>query len=273
MINYKRLENNINELARQFQSARPQRHLVLDDFLDPKIALEASLKFPKLSEMDQLRDFRQDKAQDPYLTKFNPIFQQIIFEHLHSPRFLELMKKLLGVQSLHADPQLYAAGLAQGGDKSFLNVHIDNSSHPTQPWYRRLNILVYLNPNWTEEKGGHVEFYSDDMKESVAILPSFNRAVLFATHQKSWHGYRTVHTPDGDSRKSINIYYFSEESPTGQKYYHVTSFKARQNEAVNKILYPLDNALRSIARWIRPQKDSHAVFFPLENEEKIQKNR
>lgn len=264
MINYEKFERNIDALSKEFQSQKPQRYLILDGFLDPQIAMDASIKFPKLSEMDQLRDFRQDKAQDPSLAKFNPIFQEIIFQHLHSPRFVNLMRNLSGISSLRADPQLYAAGLAQGGDKSFLNVHIDNSSHPTQPWYRRLNILVYLNPNWTEEKGGHVEFYSDDMKESAAILPVFNRAVIFATHQKSWHGYRTVNTPDGDSRKSINIYYFSEESPTGENYYHITSFKARENELKNKILYPFDNTLRTIARWVRPKKDSHAVFFNTE---------
>lgn len=262
MINYEKLERNAENLAEQFQKAAPQRHVVLDNFLLPDIALEASSKFPRLSEMDQLRDFRQDKAQDPAIAKFNPIFGNIIFEHLHSPRFVKFMSQLTGIQTLHADPHLYAAGLAQGGDKSFLNVHIDNSSHPVQPWYRRVNILVYLNPNWTEEKGGHVEFYSDDMKRSTAILPIFNRAVIFATHKKSWHGYRTVNTPDGDSRKSINIYYFSEESPTGDKYYHITSFKAREHEVQNKLLYPLDNAVRTIARWVRPNKDSHAVFYP-----------
>ena len=58
---------------------------------------------------------------------------------------LELLSRITNIPNLHADPQLYASGLAQGGNRSFLNVHIDNSSHPVEPWYRRLNLLVYFN--------------------------------------------------------------------------------------------------------------------------------
>ena len=39
---------------------------------------------------------------------------------------LELLSRITNIPNLHADPQLYASGLAQGGNGSFLNVHIDN---------------------------------------------------------------------------------------------------------------------------------------------------
>ncbi|HEY9665825.1 MAG TPA: 2OG-Fe(II) oxygenase, partial [Coleofasciculaceae cyanobacterium] len=96
---------------------------------------------------------------------------------------------------------------------------------------------------------------------SVAILPVFNRMVIFATDKQSWHGYRRVNTPDGDTRKSINIYYFTEQSPDRSDYYHITSFRARNNEMLHKALYPLDNMVRTMARKVRPQKDNHAVLF------------
>ena len=106
-----------------------------------------------------------------------------------------------------------------------------------------------------------MELWSSDMSKSVAILPTFNRLVLFATDKQSWHSYRQVNTPDGDTRKSINIYYFTEQSPDGRDYYHITSFRARNNEILNKVLYPADNMIRTVARSLRPNKDGHAVLF------------
>lgn len=261
MLNYNLLESQSDYYAKRFAEAKPHRHIIIDGFLQPEIADEAFQNFPKLEQMDTLKDFRQVKAQDPSIQKFHPIFREIIFQHLHSQRFLRILNKITGIADLIGDDQLYAAGLAQGGNGSFLNVHIDNSSHPVTKYYRRCNLLLYLNKDWTEEKGGHLEIWSPDMSESVAILPVFNRMVIFATDKQSWHGYRRVNTPDGDTRKSINIYYFTEQSPDNTDYYHITTFRARKEELLQKALYPLDNMVRSVARQIRQNKDSHAVLF------------
>ncbi len=261
MINYELLESHLDEYAQKFREAKPYRHLIIDGFLDSTIAMQAFQVFPKMEQMETLKDIRQFKAQNPDISKFHPIFREIFFEHLQSSRLLKIITQITGIPNLHADPKLYASGLAQGANGSFLNVHIDNSSHPTEPWYRRLNLLLYLNPYWTEEKGGHLEIWSKDMSESAAILPIFNRMVIFATDKQSWHGHRRVNTPDGDTRKSINIYYFTKESPDGTDYYHITSFRGRQNEVINKVLYPVDNLVRTIGRKMRPKKDEHAVFY------------
>ncbi|PSO64277.1 MAG: hypothetical protein BRC36_06875 [Cyanobacteria bacterium QH_2_48_84] len=117
----------------------PFPHLVVDDFLEPTVAEQAYANFPKMEKMDALKDIRQYKAQDPNISNFD------------------------GIRDLKPDQKLYAAGLAQSTDGGFLNVHVDNSSHPVQSWYRRINILVYLNPHWSEEKGGHLELWSQNM--------------------------------------------------------------------------------------------------------------
>ncbi|MCL1468528.1 2OG-Fe(II) oxygenase [Argonema galeatum] len=261
MINYNLLESQIDNLAKSFAEAKPIRHLTIDNFLSEEVANQAFSVFPTMEEMDVLKDFRQDKAQDPAINKFNLIFSELVSQHLHSERFLALISRISGIPNLRTDSKLYAAGLAQGGNGSFLNVHIDNSSHPVNPWYRRLNLLVYLNKHWAEENGGNLELWSPDMSESVAILPIFNRMVIFATDKQSWHSYRRVNTLDGDTRKSINLYFFTEESADGTHYYHVTSFKARKNEILNKIVYPVDNLVRTVARALRPNKDAHAVLY------------
>ena len=96
---------------------------------------------------------------------------------------------------------------------------------------------------------------------STAILPVLNHTALFATDKQSWHGYCPVHAPDGDTRKSINIFYFTEESPEGADYYHVTTFRARKNEPVKKVIYPIDNLVRKAAPKLRAEKDGHAILF------------
>ncbi len=267
-INYDLLETHLETYQRSFAEAEPCQHLIIDGFLKPEIAQMAFWSFPKMKEMDMLKDFRQFKAQDPNLNKFHSVFQDIIFENLHSPRFLEILAKITAIPNLMVDSKLYAAGLAQGSNGSFLNVHLDNSSHPVNKWYRRLNLLIYLNQNWTEEKGGHLELWNHNMSESVSILPIFNRMVIFATDRQSWHGYRQVRTPDGDTRKSINIYYFTEQSPDCTDYYHITSFRARKNEFLHKVLYPADNIARKVVRYLRFQKDKHAVLFDREKTSK-----
>lgn len=266
MLNYALLDSKIDEYARQFQNAHPFPHLVVDDFLEPTVAEQAYANFPEMEKMDALKDIRQYKAQDPNISNFDPIFGKIIFDHLNAARFLEIVERISGIRDLKPDQKLYAAGLAQSTDGGFLNVHVDNSSHPVQSWYRRINILVYLNPHWSEEKGGHLELWSQNMSELIAILPSFNRMVMFATNKSSWHGHRRVNTPDGDTRKSINIYHFTEESPDGSQYYHVTSFRGRRKERVNQLVYPIDNFVRTAARRLRKRKDEHAVLFKEENE-------
>ena len=262
MIDFARLEQQLDSYTKRFQGCSPlPGHLVIDDFLEPSVAKQAYEVFPKMGEMDTLKDYRQEKAQDPAIQKFHPIFQDIIFKHLHSRPLVTLLSAISGIKNLNPDPQLYAAGLAQGANGSFLNVHVDNSSHPVNGRYRRLNLLIYLNPHWNEAKGGHFELWSNDLKESTAILPVFNRMLIFATNKTSWHGYRPVNTPDGDTRKSINIYYFSEESPDGSDYYHVTTFRARPSETFNKVVYPVDNLVRTVARKLRSNKDKHAVLY------------
>lgn len=261
IFDFARFEMMCTEASGRYRQAFPFPHTSIDQFLKPDVATEAFQKFPSLAEMEQLKDMRQAKAQDPGLQKFDPIFKTLIFDVFNSSRFISGIETLTGVKGLMPDDELYAAGLAQGGDGSYLNIHIDNSSHPTKALYRRVNLIVYLNKNWNESKGGHIEFWDSAVKKCDAILPAFNRAAIFTVSQQSWHGYRRVNTPDGDTRKSINLYYFTKESPTGEHYYHVTSFRARPGEWFNRIRYPVDNWVRSTSRILRRKKDSHATLY------------
>jgi hypothetical protein len=54
---------------------------------------------------------------------------------------------------------------------------------------RRLNLLIYLNPDWKEEYGGSFEVWSNDMKTKIAgFAPVMNRMCCFSTGDDTMHG-------------------------------------------------------------------------------------
>ena len=71
---------------------------------------------------------------------------------------------------------------------------------------RRLNVLIYLNKDWEESYGGHLQLWDKDMKYcKKKYLPEFNSMVVFGTTDFSNHGHPDALTcPDNRSRKSIS---------------------------------------------------------------------
>jgi hypothetical protein len=90
----------------------------------------------------------------------------------------------------------------------YLNIHSDFSISPHTGHYRRLNLLIYLNDDWTDP-GGHLELYDND-GPVVAIAPEFGRTVVFQTSATSWHGHPRHASRE---RRSIAAYFFTEEPP------------------------------------------------------------
>ena len=84
---------------------------------------------------------------------------------------------------------------------------------------RRLNILIYLNQNWADHNGGHLELWDKNMKNcEKKILPIFNRMVIFSTTDFSYHGNpNKVKVNNDNSRKSIALYYYSNGRPSSKK--------------------------------------------------------
>jgi hypothetical protein len=120
-------------------------------------------------------------------------------------------------EPLLADPSLFGAGLHQSMNGAFLNVHVDYNIHPETKFHRRLNVLVYMNPNWKEEYEGHIELWDltgKERKQLGRFSPDFNRCVIFETNEISFHGHpKKLNTPEGVSRKSLATYYYTKNRP------------------------------------------------------------
>lgn len=227
----------------------PFPHIVLDDFLSPAAVRAAVREFPSAesAQWAEYRHFNSKKLGQSKRELLPPACLKIIDE-LSSEPFLELLRGLTGIPNLVADPSLEGGGIHQIARGGYLNIHADFTSHTKQKnWARRLNLLVYLNENWQEEFGGHLELWDRDMKGCKAkILPQLNRCVIFNTDATTFHGHPEPLTcPENVTRKSIALYYFTpeKEAPMARS----TEYRSRPEDSFGKrIMIFLDKlALRA----------------------------
>ena len=139
-----------------------------------------------------------------------------------SAAFLDWMGQLTGSPDLLYDPYYFGGGTHDNRNGQQLDVHVDFNRHPITHSHRRLNLIVYLNPEWRDDWGGLLELHRDPRAaddEVRWINPRFNRAVLFETTESSWHGFSPIALPAERadlSRRSIALYFYSRERPASE---------------------------------------------------------
>jgi Rps23 Pro-64 3,4-dihydroxylase Tpa1-like proline 4-hydroxylase len=231
-IDFQRLQREREQLERAFQTGDPIRHVVIDDFLSADVAQRAAQAFPKPEEMQiAFAGLAEVKNAEQTLSRLDPVFSEI-FSGLQSDAFVQWLSAVTHIPQLAADPELHGGGLHQGPDGSFLDVHADFNIHPKLGLYRRLNVLVYLNPHWEPQWQGYLELWSRDMKECRQYIePKLNRCLIMETHDYSYHGYKELRLPAGVTRKSVASYYYSpsrSEQQTEEE--HNTLFQLRPEQ-------------------------------------------
>lgn len=218
------------ELHDAHMGAAPFPHTVIDDFL-PRAVIDYCLThFPqKLGDGSQTFD----RDQERYKASFNPDEMspglRQIFYTFNSRPFIKVIENITGIRGLIPDPYFMGAGFHEIGTGGHLSVHVDFNHHKPMDLERRVNLLIYLNDDWEAEHGGQLEFWNEDMTECVqSIVPRANRAALFTLSDKSYHGNPTlVNHPDGRTRKSIALYYYTATWDDQQRPL-TTQFKRRQ---------------------------------------------
>lgn len=106
-----------------------------------------------------------------------------------------------------------------------------------QDSFNRPDRAIILN-------GGNFELWDDTRTKQKTLVAHQNRLVVMETNKTSWHSVSKV-TADRP-RCCVSNYYFSEISPDGDKYFHVTSFSGRPEQPVRRLVGVVDNALRNI---------------------------
>tara|TARA_B110000014_G_scaffold264027_1_gene262965 strand:- start:1931 stop:2746 length:816 start_codon:yes stop_codon:yes gene_type:complete len=235
---YKDLDELSVKKKSDYAIAKPFPHILLDDFFDNSYLEEILNNFPDLSKKKEAYEFKTKTDKKLISISQSFLSDKVVnfINFLNSHRFLIFLQKLTGIETyLIPDPYLSGGGLHETKNGGFLKVHADFRFHPLISLDRRINILIFLNKNWKEEWGGHLELWNRDMSKCVTkILPIFNRVVIFNTTDYTFHGHPdALNCPNSESRKSIALYYYTNGRPDTEinrdYLHHRTLFQKRKN--------------------------------------------
>lgn len=228
----------LNDLAEKYQEeyakAQPFPHIMIDNFLPANILEDILKEFPKPGEIkwQQFDNKSEKKLANSQELQMGEATRSLLYQ-LNSSTFITFLEKLTGIDGIIPDPHFVGGGLHQIQPGGYLKMHVDFNKHVRLKLDRRLNLLLYLNKDWKEEYGGHLQLWDRNMTHcEKKILPIFNRMVVFSTTDFSYHGHPDPLTcPEGWSRKSLAMYYYSNGRPAeevGES--HTTIFQERPGE-------------------------------------------
>jgi Rps23 Pro-64 3,4-dihydroxylase Tpa1-like proline 4-hydroxylase len=228
-------KDTIQQLRKDFETALPYKHLVMDNFLTEDFAQTLHDNFPTIDKLNKhYHGLNEKKSEGSNFDDFHSSFSELKTKVLMSKEFAEWITAVTGVEDCFVTDDKLGTGLHQGGDGSFLDIHIDFNIHVEKNVHRRLNLLIYMNQNWKDEYAGDLEMWDAKMtKCEKKVAPLFNRAVIFETNEISYHGYSTVHLPANMTRKSIYTYFYTNVR-TDAAGYHDTVFKAKPTDSPAK---------------------------------------
>jgi Rps23 Pro-64 3,4-dihydroxylase Tpa1-like proline 4-hydroxylase len=210
----------------EYNKADPFPHIVLDGILPDELVQKILADFPSSSRENGEKDqvFHIGYGGDhkrQVMPEDCARFSRELFLFFNSRPMLQFLEGLTGIDSLLPDPYFTGGGYHEITKGGRLGVHADFRINPQLHVQRRLNMLIYLNPEWNDDWKGQLELWSRDMKQCVQkVSPLLNRCVVFNTEADTWHGHPDpLEVPDGVSRKSIALYYYTasrlvyEETP------------------------------------------------------------
>ena len=210
------------KLRQTFQGSQPFRHVVMDGFLVSRFLEQLSAEFPPFDPKQALNEFgevgRKAVVQD--VNRLGRSYQEFN-KLIRSREFLSLMEKITDISKLLYDPDYAGGGTHENREGQDLDPHIDFNYHPRRNLHRRLNLILFLNPEWDPAWGGALELHEDPwlatgQNHVTTIEPIENRCIIFETSEHSWHGFPKINLPEDKkhiSRRSIAVYFYTKQRP------------------------------------------------------------
>jgi Rps23 Pro-64 3,4-dihydroxylase Tpa1-like proline 4-hydroxylase len=244
-----RLQSDAPRLREQWRSSRPVRHFIVDDVLPPDEVEEVFRNVPPRERLTHKKSLRESKWVGVDVDHYHPAIGAHLFA-FQEPEVVRAVAAITGIDDMVADPSLYASGISLMAKGDFLNPHLDNSHDGDQRNYRVLNLLFYVTPHWTLQNGGNLELWTSALDQPVVVESRFNRLVVMATSDQSWHSVQPVVACG--ARVCLSNYYFAPEPAADHAYRNVTSFRGRPGEPVKKVLLRADSAILNFIGKLMP---------------------
>ncbi|MGE0527787.1 MAG: 2OG-Fe(II) oxygenase [Bdellovibrionales bacterium] len=206
----------------QYEQAKPYPYIELDGLFNEELLDEAVKAFPE--KTDKIWDIRNDpEIQVKYRTNWQteadiPPSTLMLVQILNSGRFIRMLSTLTGIPGLIPDYYFTGGGLNQIFRNGELAIHVDGTISDQMQLYRRINVILFLNRNWQDEWGGHLELWDEKKTRCEArIKPDFNKLAIFTTNDKTYHGHpHPLTCPEDQSRKSLILYYYTATRPESE---------------------------------------------------------
>lgn len=214
-----KLNANPRPLHDAYRAGDPFPHIVIDGLFDDADLERVLAEFPRPEEMRWMRFDSPTEKKLGYFHEHSTISPAVraFLDALNGFETLLFLEELTGIPGLIPDPYFGGGGLHQIEPGGFLKIHSDFNVHPKLNLDRRVNMLVYLNKDWKEAWGGHLELWNATMTECrQRVLPIFNRTVVFSTTDTSYHGHPHPLTAPV-SRKSVSLYYYTAGRPAEER--------------------------------------------------------
>jgi hypothetical protein len=214
-VNMEKLHNRLKCLPYPFP------HVVIDDFLQSDTLSKILSEVNKLQDVDAQSKYID--ASSPYEfnkyafnSNYGPYLKELFVE-LNSPVFIKHIEGITGVNNIICNElSLHGAGIHRVKSKGFLQLHTDFNTYHSKNRIldRRINLLIYLNPDWKSEYKGELCLCDKNTNMCTKkIEPILNRCVIFNTTSSSIHGHpEPLNIPDHIARQSIAVYYYTENT-------------------------------------------------------------
>ncbi len=114
---------------------------------------------------------------------------------------------------------------------------------------RELNILLYLNQDYEESWGGHLDMESSENGAIGRVAPLGNRLVIMLTKKHTLHGYKQISFPEGRMRTSIAAYAYTIDHDFDSNPDRTTLWRPKQAGIAKQIIARIAPGLVRIKRY------------------------
>lgn len=213
----------------EYKQAQPFPHIIIDDFLTSDVLNRLVIPDVTPNWYKYDNEFEKKRATDKMSVMGTSVSALMMF--FNSQIFVDWIEKLTGINGIIVDPHFRGGGIHAIEPQGMLSVHKDFNIHEKLQVFRRINMIIYLNKNWSTFWGGELELWNKEMTAKIkSIDPIWNRAVIFDTSGDNYHGHpNPLKCPEDRKRVSLAWYAYTSKPAPGQEMVkpHSTKFQLR----------------------------------------------